>query len=97
MSNISTDSKKWHAVAIVPKGLCCELVKSLRQSRFLSAQAPRLPLKECAMPSSCQCAYKHYDDRRSRARRSDELHGIRRGNWKSVERRVRADRRAAED
>lgn len=91
-----TNNKKWHAVAIVPKGLCCELAKSLGSSRFLSAEAPRLPLPECSMPSSCNCSYKHYEDRRARARRSDELRGIRRNNWNAAERRVRADRRAPE-
>jgi hypothetical protein len=90
------NNKEWHAVAIVPKGLCCELVKSLRTSRFLSAQAPRLPLPECSIPSSCNCSYKHYEDRRVSARRSDELHGLRRGHWKNQERRVRTDRRAPE-
>jgi hypothetical protein len=88
--------RKWHAVSIVAKGICCGLARSLYANRFLSAEAPRLPLPECTMPSSCQCAYKHHEDRRARARRSDELHGIRRARWTLEERRTRSDRRAAE-
>lgn len=89
-------NKKWHAVSIVPKGMCCELVKSLRTSRFLSSEAPHLPLPECTMPSSCTCAYKHHEDRRAKARRSDELHGIRRSRWTAEERRTRGDRRTTD-
>jgi hypothetical protein len=89
-------NKKWHAVSIVPKGICCELVKSLRSSRFLSAEAPRLPLQECTMPSSCTCAYRHYEDRRGRARRADELRGIPRSRWTAEERRSKADRRLSD-
>jgi hypothetical protein len=85
--------KKWHAVSIVPRGLCCELVKSLRSSRFLSAEAPRLPLQECSMPSSCTCAYRHYPDRRGPARRADELRGLPRARWTADERRTTPDRR----
>lgn len=93
---MSAPEKKWHAVSIVSKGFCCESVKSLRTGRFLSAQAPRLPLPDCSMPSSCACAYRHHEDRRARARRSDELHGIRRSHWTAQERRSRADRRTSE-
>jgi hypothetical protein len=85
--------KKWHAVSIVPRGMCCELVKSLRSSRFLSAEAPRLPLPECSMPSSCTCAYRHYADRRGPARRADELRGLPRARWIADERRSTPDRR----
>jgi hypothetical protein len=86
-------NKKWHAVSIVPKGMSCELVKSLRSGRFLSSEAPRLPLPACTMPSSCTCAYKHFEDRRGRARRADELGGIRRTHWTAGERRSQGDRR----
>jgi hypothetical protein len=48
------------------------------------------------MQSSCGCAYKHHDDRRVRARRADELHGVRRFHWTLENRRVLQDRRAAE-
>jgi len=89
-------SKKWHAVSIVPKGMCCELVKSLRSSRFLSAEAPRLPLPECSMPGSCTCAYRHHEDRRGRARRADELRGLPRARWAADERRSGPDRRQSD-
>jgi hypothetical protein len=70
------------------------LVKSLCSSRFLSAEAPRLPLYGCSMPSTCGCAYKHHDDRRVRARRAEELHGVRRFHWTRENRRLMQDRRA---
>ncbi len=89
-------SNKWHAVSIVPKGACCELAKSLRSSRFLSAEAPRLPLPECSMPGSCTCAYRHHPDRRGPARRADELRGLPPVRRTAGERRSTPDRRQSE-
>jgi hypothetical protein len=84
--------KNWHAVTILPKGACCEAALAIRNTRFLSAEAPRLPLAQCTTPKSCGCAYKHHDDRRGQPRRKNEGVGLRR-NKVEQERRSQGDRR----
>jgi hypothetical protein len=84
--------KGWHAVSILPKGACCEAALKLRGARFLSAEAPRLPLAQCTTPKSCSCAYKHHADRRGQPRRKDEAIGLRRTKVEQ-ERRAQGDRR----
>ena len=84
--------KDWHAVSIQPKGASCEAALALRGTRFLSAEAPRLPLAQCTTPKSCACAYKHFPDRRGQPRRKDEAIGLRR-NKVEQERRAQGDRR----
>jgi hypothetical protein len=86
-------SKQWHAVTIVTKGSSCEAARAARNTRYLSAQAPRLPLIDCSKPDACPCAYKHHADRRSEARRADDEGGIARSTGATPERRQRADRR----
>ena len=62
----------WHAVGISTGVSCCKAAVFLRQTRFLSRQAPPLPLQGCTQGKSCQCKYKHYSDRRSGPRRVTE-------------------------
>ena len=62
----------WHAVGISTGVSCCKASVFLRQTRFLSSQAPPLPLQGCTQAKSCQCKYKHYSDRRSGPRRVTE-------------------------
>ena len=62
----------WHAVAIGASASCCQASVFLRQTRFLSSQAPPLPLKGCTQPKSCMCKSKHFSDRRSGPRRATE-------------------------
>jgi hypothetical protein len=83
----------WHAVAIKPKGQSCEAVQACRTARFLSSDAPRLPLVECSTSDTCTCVYKHHADRRAQPRRQDEKDGLRRSGKVAQERRVRHDRR----
>jgi len=84
--------KDWHAVSIVPKGACCEAALALRGTRFLSSEAPALPLAQCTTPNSCSCAYKHHADRRGQPRRKDDSLGLRRTKVEH-ERRAEGDRR----
>jgi len=95
-SLVAQRSTPWHAVSIVSKNESCEAARALRNTRFLSAQAPRLPLAECSMRGACPCGYKHHSDRRGPPRRKDELTGLKQTNRLAVERRVSPDRRAAE-
>jgi hypothetical protein len=66
----------WHAVRIVPRGAACEAAVALRERRFLSTAAPRLPLADCPTSASCECIYHHYADRRAGPRRSSDDTGF---------------------
>ncbi len=61
--------KKWHAISVESKALSCAASHELRKKRFLSKEAPILPLTECTKRASCPCTYKHHDDRRNKPRR----------------------------
>jgi hypothetical protein len=62
-------TNKWHAVAVSVGPTCCRVALNARSSRFLSTEAPPLPLAGCSQPASCTCKYKHYGDRRAGPRR----------------------------
>jgi len=62
-------NKNWRAVSVVPGGIACELALQLRGRRFLTREAPRLPLTECNRQNECQCKYQHLPDRRDSPRR----------------------------
>ena len=53
----------YHAVSIHYRMNACEAAKQLTDKRFLSNEAPKLPLPECTA-STCQCRYGHHEDRR---------------------------------
>lgn len=90
-------SSHWHAVALKPKGQCCEAVQARRSARFLSKEAPRLPLAECNTSDTCTCVYKHHADRRAQPRRQDEQDGLRRSGKVEQERRQTPDRRRTDE
>jgi hypothetical protein len=69
--SVST-KQPWHAVSVVAGPLHCPAVEGLRDKRFLSDQAPLLPLPECSSPSRCKCVYRHFADRRGAARRATD-------------------------
>jgi hypothetical protein len=62
----------WHAVCVEAKASSCSAAHELRKKRFLSKEAPSLPLRECGNPSGCQCIYKHHEDRRGNPRRKGQ-------------------------
>ncbi|MGA2396600.1 MAG: hypothetical protein ABSG30_00845 [Steroidobacteraceae bacterium] len=65
---------RWHAVVIVPGAGHCKAAESAKGRRFLSAEAPLLPLRECDA-AACTCKYRHHEDRRGASRRSEEARG----------------------
>jgi hypothetical protein len=83
----------WHSVSVVGGAEACAAAGELERKRFLSMEAPQLPLPTCSRPDRCQCLYVHYDDRRTSRRR-----GTDRGMFPSPrlgnERRVGQERRA---
>ena len=53
----------YHAVGIAPGSACCKAVTELTGRRYLSAEAPKIPLPTCDA-ESCQCRFVHFEDRR---------------------------------
>jgi hypothetical protein len=64
--------KSFHAVSIEPGHHACAAANFLRGKRFLSSEAPPLPLRECIC-QQCECRYLHHEDRRSRTRRARDV------------------------
>lgn len=64
--------QRFHAVTIATGSRACAAARELRDQRFLSRDAPPLPLKDCSCPN-CECRYEHYDDRRKTGRRARDL------------------------
>jgi hypothetical protein len=61
----------FHAISIKAGPRCCQAAKSMSGMRFLSKEAPRIPLPQCDA-AACECRYIHHDDRRSSPRRASE-------------------------
>ena len=67
-------NKLFHGVAVRPRGeACCSAVDALGAQRFLSEDAPLLPLAKCSDPKGCRCVYEHFDERRDNLRRETDI------------------------
>ena len=86
-------SSAWHAVSVTTGRWSCEAARGVLDTRFLSRDAPRLPLQQCNAPEECSCAYKHHADRRGPPRRKDDIRGIWRAGCEPNERRTIRGRR----
>jgi hypothetical protein len=62
----------FHAVSILPGTQACPAAQGLLKKRFLSREAPTLPLKACDH-WRCECRYEHHEDRRKGPRRAREM------------------------
>jgi len=69
---VAKPRRSFHAVEIVAGDDCCELVRRYPGKRYLSAEAPAVPLKGCDA-TECMCRYIHHADRRKRQRRTSDL------------------------
>ena len=83
---------RYHAVSVVGGPHACAAETLLENVRVLSAEAPRLPLANCGSPGTCQCTYRHHDDRRAGPRRAKER-GQLGGPWAMTDRRRSIGRR----
>lgn len=54
----------------------CSAVKALAGHRFLSGQAPQLPVPGCTA-ARCTCKFVHFEDRRAGSRRKDRGQQVR--------------------
>jgi hypothetical protein len=66
-------SHLFHGIAIEPGEDACQAARNLANERFLSDEAPHLPLDGCTTGASCRCVYRHYADRRTEVRREADL------------------------
>ena len=82
---------RWHAVSIVGGTSACAESRALKDQRYLSTTAPRLPLASCDS-ACCDCTYRHHEDRRRGPRRASESGGAPK-KAAEVERRSPASRR----
>ena len=89
----------YHAVSIKFDRNSCEAAQKMEGRRFLSSEAPRLPLPECDVPD-CNCRFAHHPDRRSSTDRRSPFaasgFGGGTGSFEK-ERRARSDRRKNAD
>ncbi len=85
----------WHAVSIIGGAQACGDARQCGRRRFLSADAPRLPLPSCD-GRACECRYRHHQDRRAMPRRQADRHQIGR-RYAGTEQRVMARGRRASD
>jgi hypothetical protein len=79
--------KSFHAVAVQPGLIACRAALKLAGDRFLSAEAPTLPLSDCDI-AKCTCRYAHFEDRRHMQRRSID-------HWESGKVWIGQERRGA--
>jgi len=85
-------SQRWHAVSVVADGNACEEARALQNVRFLSMEAPRLPLHGCLNCAQCHCRYRHHADRRAGPRRAVENFRPPRA-WRGQDKRITRGRR----
>jgi len=90
-----TLTNPYHAVSIQIGYGACQEARDCAGKRFLSAEAPTLPLGGCDA-ASCRCRYVHHDDRREGPRRESDV--MRRTNhfWGGNERRRSGGRRVTD-
>jgi hypothetical protein len=84
--------KTYHCVEVHKGYPACKAVEDLGTVRFLSDEAPSLPLSGCT-EKKCTCAYIHHDDRRDDDRRHPYGQFVNLPPTISGERRSRTDRR----
>jgi hypothetical protein len=84
----------YHSVSIVAGAGACNAARELQGHRFLSREAPHLPLSNCPL-AGCRCAYKHHDDRRQKRRRKADRTELPQ-SWSGLERRQSHGRRTTD-
>lgn len=70
---LGTRGNIFHGIAVEPGSRACQAVRQLAGKRYLSEEAPRLPLDECQCVQDCRCVYRHFSDRRTDVRRDADM------------------------
>ena len=60
-----TPVSRFHAVSIKLSDYPCAAARELAGRRFLSSEAPKLPLADCSNAGGCACRFVHHKDRRT--------------------------------
>jgi hypothetical protein len=61
---IATEKKKYAGLAFFSDSHCCDAATAHNERRFLTSEAPKIPLAQCSDPALCHCKYRNIDDRR---------------------------------
>jgi hypothetical protein len=69
------------AAAIIPCAGACAAAVAVAGRRFLAAEAPLLPLRDCTRPAGCQCRYRKFPDRREEDAERRSPQGSIGSNW----------------
>ena len=85
----------WHAVTIAAPSGACAAAQACKGKRYLSREAPRLPLSGCDT-AECACKYRHFPDRRGPPRRHEEQGAAPQVRDKNANRRVSRGRRGVD-
>jgi len=70
--SVGPQRHSFHCVVVEARGGGCEASRRLDGVRFLASEAPQLPLAGCSQ-GSCECVYRHFEDRRYHMRRSPHV------------------------
>jgi len=92
---VKKPANPWSAVSIICTSASCAAARALKGRRFLSADAPRLPLANCTSVKACPCVYRKHPDRRGGPRREAETTGLTRAS-PNPERRSGRGRRSTD-
>jgi len=71
LSGQAVADKRYHAVSIELSSTACDGARALADQRFLSSEAPRIPLPDCSA-AECECRFVHYEDRRGEQNRKTD-------------------------
>ena len=90
-----TPARPFQAISIFRGVRACEMARKFSEHRFLTRDAPSLPLSGCTLPESCECRYIRHKDRRAEARRLVDF-GTSARVYDGRERRFTRGRRASD-
>jgi hypothetical protein len=93
----ASTASEFHAVEIQCSGNACDAARAATGVRYLSSEAPILPLERCDRRRDCQCRYRHFTDRRGALRRTADGGLPTNAAVEHTERRQRHGRRLEDD
>lgn len=85
-------ARPYSAISIYRGVQACAIARKFSDHRFLSRDAPQLPLSGCTMSASCDCRYVRHQDRRGDMRRLPDF-GLSHARFTGRDRRATSGRR----
>ncbi len=71
--HLKSVTQLFHGIEVIPCDAACDAARKVAGHRYLSDEAPRLPMEACNNPQGCQCVYRHFRDRRTDVRRESDV------------------------